>query len=46
MKIHCHHCDTIFDMDEDDWDEHMIAHANVCEWFRSWHDDIILDMEA
>jgi len=34
MKIHCHHCDTIFDMDRDDWDEHIIAHADVCEWFR------------
>ena len=34
LKVHCHHCDSVFDMDKDDWNEHRIAHSAVCKWFR------------
>jgi len=34
MKIQCHYCDSVYDMDKDDWSAHRMHHMAKCEWFR------------
>jgi len=34
MKIGCHHCDCVYNIDVDEWEEHKKEHMEKCEWFR------------